>query len=103
MPSLWEGLPLALLEAMSAGLPIVATSVEGVDAVITNGENGYLIPPKDVDALSLALIKIREDAAARQDYSIRNIDLVHREFTIDRMCNHYRDLFLEIYQQEKEG
>jgi len=103
MPSLWEGLPLALLEAMSAGLPVVATRVEGVDAVITNGENGCLISPKDVDALSAALINIREDTAARQDYSIRNINLVHREFTIDRMCNHYKDLFLEIYQQEMGG
>jgi glycosyltransferase involved in cell wall biosynthesis len=103
MPSLWEGLPLALLEAMSAGLPVVATNVEGVEAVIIDGENGSLIPPQDVNALAAALIKMREDAAARQDYSIRNIDLVHREFTIDRMCNHYKDLFQEIYQQEIGG
>ena len=103
LPSLWEGLPLALLEAMSAGLPVVATCVEGVDSVITDGENGSLIPPKDFNALAAALIKIREDAAERQDFSIRNIDLVHREFTIDRMCSHYKDLFLEIYHQEMGG
>ena len=101
LPSLWEGLPLALLEAMSAGLPIVATRVEGVETVIKHGENGYLIRPKDITALASALIEIRGDDAARNQFGNSNRDLVLREYTIEKMCTQYEELFLRIYQQER--
>jgi glycosyltransferase involved in cell wall biosynthesis len=103
LPSLWEGLPLALLEAMSVGLPVVASRVEGVDGVISDGKNGYLVPPKDVQALAEALVKIREHQKTRQVFGRRNAALVQRDFTIDRMCSHYKELFLKIYQQEACG
>jgi len=99
LPSLWEGLPLAVLEAMSAGLPVIATRVEGVEAVITDGENGFLLPSKDVQALTEAMIDIREDGTARRVFGEINADLVHKEFTIDRMCKHYEELFLDLYQR----
>lgn len=103
MPSLWEGLPLALLEAMSAGLPVVATKVEGVESIIVDGENGYMISPQDVDALSAALIKILEDAEARAHFGRRNKDLVEQEYTIDRMCERYEELFLDLYRKNHNG
>jgi glycosyltransferase involved in cell wall biosynthesis len=86
---------------MSAGLPIVATRVEGVETVINDGENGYLLSPKDIDTLSSALIKIREDDAARNRFRQNNQDLVSREYTIDKMCSQYEDLFLRLHQQER--
>jgi glycosyltransferase involved in cell wall biosynthesis len=100
LPSLSEGLPLALLEAMGAGLPVVSTRVGGVESVISDGENGYLLPSKDVDALSSALIKIRDDVSARQAFGRRNAALVQREFTNDQMCIRYEKIFLIVYQQE---
>jgi glycosyltransferase involved in cell wall biosynthesis len=103
MPSLSEGLPLALLEAMSAGLPIVASGVGGIKTVIYDGENGYLLPLKDVEALSSALIEIRGDEAARKKFSISNKDLILRKYTLEKMCRQYETLFLQIYQQEMSG
>jgi len=99
LPSLWEGLPLALLEAMSAGLPVVATKVEGVESIIVDGENGFLIPSENVNALSTALIKILEDAKARNRFGNRNRVLIEEDYTIDRMCERYEKLFQLIYDQ----
>ncbi len=97
LPSLWEGLPLALLEAMSAGLPVVATRVEGVESIIIEGKNGFLIPSKDVDALTAALIKILADENIRSRFGHQNKKLVEELFTIDRMCERYEELFQKTY------
>ena len=67
LPSLWEGLPLALILAMGAGLPIVASRVAGVPEVIEDGRTGVLVPPADPDALGHAIAGLLADpAAARQ-------------------------------------
>ncbi len=58
LPALQEGLPLALLEAMAAGCPVVATAVGGIPAVIEEGRNGWLVPPSDVEALRRAITRI---------------------------------------------
>ncbi len=55
MPSRWEGLPLVAIEAMRAGLPIIASNVGGLPEIVENGETGLLIPPNDVDALVEAI------------------------------------------------
>jgi len=72
LPSFSEGLPRVIVEAMFAGLPVVATAVSGVPEVLRTGETGWLVPPQDVDALTAALAEVyRVDidtmsAAARQ-------------------------------------
>ena len=96
---LWEGLPLALLEAMSTGLPIVATQVEGVKSIIANNVNGFIIPSKDAGAISEALIKILGDSKARKRFGDHNKMLVENEYTIDRMCERYEELFQQEFSK----
>jgi glycosyltransferase involved in cell wall biosynthesis len=55
LPSLWEALPFSLLEAMGAGVPVVATDVAGVAELVTTDQTGMLIQPKDAGALADAL------------------------------------------------
>lgn len=67
LASLWEGMPNALLEAMAAGLPVVATSVEGSSEVVESGVSGLLVEPRDVQGLAEALLRLLlnpEDATA---------------------------------------
>ena len=65
MPSLWEGLPLSLVLAMGAGLPVVATAVAGIPEVVADGRTGLLVPPGDRTALAAALETLVTDAAMR--------------------------------------
>lgn len=82
-PSLWEGLSLMLLEAMTVGLPVLATRVSGSSEVIVDGENGYLVPAGDVESLAQRMedlvanegLRSRFSAQVSQDakrYSIEN-------------------------------
>lgn len=59
-PTLYEGLPLVILEAMACGKPIVASDVSEVPQVVRNGENGFLVPPKNPLAIAEAVLKIRD-------------------------------------------
>lgn len=61
LSSLSEGLPLTVLEAMAAGKPVVATNVGGIPDAVIDGESGILVPPKDIDALSKAIISLLGD------------------------------------------
>jgi glycosyltransferase involved in cell wall biosynthesis len=61
LPSLWEGLSMALVEAMAAGLPIVATEVSGTNQVMISGETGLLVPPGNVERLAQALTQTLSD------------------------------------------
>ena len=56
MPSLWEGMPNVVLEAMAARRPVIGTAVEGTEDLVVPGQTGWLVPPHDPDALYLALI-----------------------------------------------
>lgn len=74
LPSLWEGLPMALVEAMASGLPVIATEVSGTQQVMVPGETGLLVPPGNVRQLQQAIIYLLSEperaramgAAARQ-------------------------------------
>ena len=83
LSSQFEGLPIALLEAMATGVAPVATRVGGMPEVITDGRDGLLVPPGDPDALAAALGKVLDDAGLRADlgrqaaHRAHDFDLVH--------------------------
>ncbi|MBK8782818.1 MAG: glycosyltransferase [Anaerolineales bacterium] len=69
LSSRWEGLPIALLEAMSAGLPSIATKVEGVDEVLVEGEHGLFVPVENPEALARAILQLLRDPEARKEWA----------------------------------
>ena len=91
-----EGLPLVVLEAMSQGVPVVATDVGGMPEAVIDGETGLLIPPGDPAALTAAITRILGDADLA--LRMRNAALIRFEqrFTMRRMLEAHRDLYLRL-------
>jgi len=66
LPSLWEGLPLAAIESLAAGRPMVATAVDGTPEVVVEGRTGLTVPPGDPQALARAICRLLADREERQ-------------------------------------
>lgn len=67
LPSAWENLPHAAVEALAVGVPVIATAVGGVPEVVRDGENGLLVPPNDPGQLAAALSRVLESDALRDE------------------------------------
>lgn len=91
-----EGLSCSILEAMAAGLPVVATDVGGNRELVTDGETGYLIPPDDVDALAVALTALAQDPARRKVLAAGALAKVRQQFSIDNTLDAYSALYREL-------
>lgn len=96
LPSLWEGLPLALLEALASGKPIVASRVGGNPEVVEHERNGLLVPPRSPEALAEAILRLRRDPALREAIRGRNQERFHRFFSIASMVNGHVPLYEEL-------
>lgn len=86
LPSLHEGMPLVLLEAMAAGVPVVATRVVGTTEVVQDGVTGLLVPPADPGALAVALEKVLEDPTLRASLAQAGAAAYRSRFTARRMA-----------------
>ena len=81
LPSLYEGLPVSVLEAMAAGCPIVATAIGGTDEAVSDGETGLLVPPGDPAALAAAIRRLRADPGLASRLARAGRERVGREFS----------------------
>lgn len=93
LPSIAEGLSIALLEAQSVGLACVATSVGGAPDMITHMENGLLVPPDEPAALQQALLALLNDETLRGHISQNSRERVQRDYPLSRMAARLRDLY----------
>jgi len=92
-PSLWEGLPVVLIEAMTIGIPIIATNVTGINEVITNNHDGILIESKNVDILADAVTDLINNKEKIKSLALNANNTVKERFTLDRMSNYYESLY----------
>lgn len=76
LPSLDEGMPNAVLEAMSMGLPIIASKVSGTDELVHEGQNGLLFDPKNEDLLALHILRLVNSSEQRKKMSARSLELI---------------------------
>ena len=96
LPSYGEGLPRTVLEAMAMGLPIVTTDVPGCRETVTNGENGFLIPARNSEALVEALKRLIENPAIRTAMGQRSREIVESRFSNCVILRQYLNLYQEL-------
>jgi glycosyltransferase involved in cell wall biosynthesis len=85
-PARWEGFGLALLEAMLASLPVVATQVSAVPEIVADGETGLLVPPDDPDALAEATARVLDDRELAARLGAAGLARARTEFSVERMA-----------------
>jgi glycosyltransferase involved in cell wall biosynthesis len=95
-PSRHEALPRALLEALHAGVPIVAAAVGGVPEAIEDGVSGLLVPPRDGASLGAAAARLARDPALAASLSRAGRERARRLFSLDRMSGAVQGLYDEI-------
>lgn len=97
MSSAWEGMPTVLLEAAAAGLPIVATGVGGIPEVVREEASGFLVPPRNPDALGLAMLRLMELAPSqRTSMGERGREHVRARYGTHRMVDGWEEVYREV-------
>lgn len=95
----WEGFPISILEAMRAGLPVIATNVDGVQEAVTDGESGLLVRPRDLASLEGALKKLTTDAELRKRMGSRGRRIYEERFSIAAMLQRTSAVYQETLRQ----
>jgi len=97
MPSLWEGLSLAMLEAMAAELPIIATNVGGVNDVIKHEEHGLIVKPGDYFEISSAIQRLYFSPTLRKQLSLSGAQRVRENYSITSMASILSTLYVKAF------
>ena len=98
LPSLNEGMGRVLVEAMAAGLPIVATRVGGIPDLVIDGKNGMLVPPKDTVALERAISELLSDKARRKQMGETGKRMC-RPYSVEAMVEKINDLYSRLLEE----
>ncbi len=98
LPSYNEGLPMSVLEAMAVGLPVVSTAIAGIPDAVTDGVEGRLVTPGDVDALAGALFELLGCAETRRRMGLAAREKVRRTFSAEVVLPQLEALYGELLQ-----
>ncbi len=96
LSSVQEGLPNVVLEAMAAGLPVVATDVGGLSELVEHGKTGWLVAPKDVPALADAISHLLSHDAVRTGFGQAGRKRVEQRFSLASMVQQHEEMFLRL-------
>ncbi len=96
LPSIAEGLSVAMLEAMSCGLPALVTNVGGASDVISHGTNGWLIPPDEPDTLTQSLMKLLGNETLRNKLGIAARKTVEANYSLEAVAQQLLNLYTEL-------
>jgi sugar transferase (PEP-CTERM/EpsH1 system associated) len=98
LSSLSEGIPITVLEAMCASLPVVATNVGALPELVEEGVTGFLVEPKDIPALAERFSRLYQRRELARDFGLTGRRKVEREFRLEQMLKRYADLYLSVLE-----
>jgi glycosyltransferase involved in cell wall biosynthesis len=101
LASNWEGNPLAVMEAMAAGLPVIATDVGGVPELVESGQQGFLVSAGDRMGFAAAMKTLLRDTGMRQAMGRAAQTRAVREFKVERMVEGYANLYGEMVKKSR--
>ena len=96
LPSANEGTPVVVIEALAAGCPVVATSVGGVPDVVREGVDGFLVPPRDTEALAERLARLAEDPELRARMGEAGRESVPERYAVERLVGDIDELYRSL-------
>ena len=99
LPSYHEGLPTVLLEAMSCGLPVIATDVRGNRDLISDGENGVIVPPRQPKKLAEAIINLLEDENKMEELSKNARKTIESNYTWESVSNKFLNCYESLLEE----
>ncbi len=97
LPSRWEGMPNVVLEAMAAGLPVVATRAEGTAELVRHRETGLLVAIDDAHELAEAIAETAADAELRRTWGLRGQAIAINDFSVVQMVQRYQHLYASLF------
>ena len=101
LPSRWEGMPNAVLEAMAAGLPVIATQVDGTQELIPDDRFGWLVPPGDTAQLTAAMAEALASPEDRHSRAAAALERVQSKFTWEQVVQQYDERLLQLLASEQ--
>ncbi len=99
LPSLAEGLPLVVLEALASGCPVIASNIAGIPEIVSDGYNGLIVPPRDTEILSKAMQKLTNDSELRRKMSQSARHTVCENFTWESIARRVLKVYDEVCAQ----
>lgn len=103
LPSVSEGLPNVLLEAMACAKPVMATDVGGIPEVVRHGENGYLVPPGETPALQNMILQSLAERAQWSELAQRGRKTVETSFSLEYQMSQFEALYTEFFLRKKSS
>jgi glycosyltransferase involved in cell wall biosynthesis len=98
-----EGLPIAILEGMASGLPIIATPVGDVPSVIHDGLTGLMVPPENPESLASQIVDLLRNPARQQQLGAAARKLIEDDFSAARMAADYLSIYRNAASQKKSA
>jgi glycosyltransferase involved in cell wall biosynthesis len=99
LPSMWEGMPGALMEAMASGVAVVGTDVDGTNELVTDGDTGLLVPLCDPPALAAAIASLLEDPGQRRRLALAARRRMEERYSLDVMLRAKEGLYLDLAER----
>jgi len=104
LPSLWEGLPVGLLEAMAMGKPVIATRVDGTSEIIEHDQNGWLLSTENlVSGIATAILELGADQPKRERFKQAAIQTINERYNAKSMTRQIEQVYTQVLNSKKKS